>query len=76
MTPPLQAACHPFAVGGGLDQDPRPGPIAEHRGETRGLGAYPALNQLALLGEDADLAFLLVDVDAKMLHGWPLLLRR
>ena len=27
-------------------------------------------------GEDAELAFLLVDVHANMVHGWPLLLRR
>jgi hypothetical protein len=27
----------------------------------------------ALVGEDADLAFLLVDVHANMVHGWPIL---
>ncbi len=33
-------------------------------------------DQLAGFGEDARLAFLLVDVHANMVHGWPLLLRR
>jgi hypothetical protein len=40
-------------------------------GEALGLGANPPLDQLAPLGEDADLAFLLVDVDANMVPGWP-----
>ncbi len=38
-----------------------------------GLSAHPAFHQLALLREDADLAFHLVDVHANMVHGWPLL---
>jgi len=38
-----------------------------------GLGADPTLDQLAPFTENTNLAFLLVDVDAKMLHGWPLL---
>ncbi len=72
----FEAAGHPLAVGRRLDQDPRPGPIAEHRREARGLGVDPPLDQLALLGEDADLAFLLMHVHANMVQGWPLLLRR
>jgi len=40
------------------------------------FGVDPPLDQLAPLGEDADLAFLRVDVQANMVHGWPLLLRR
>lgn len=38
---------------GGLDDDPRPGPIATHDREARGLR--------------------LVDVNANMVYGWPLL---
>lgn len=49
------------------------GPLAELRGEPLGLGADPLLHQLAPLDQDTDLAFLLVDVDANMIHGWPLL---
>jgi hypothetical protein len=67
----LQAARHPFALGRRLEHDPPPGPRAEHGGETRGLGADPLLEQLASLRQDADLPFLLVHVNANMLHGWP-----
>src|SRR4029453_313704 len=64
----------PFAVGAGLDHDPSPGSIAKHgRREARWLRPNPALDQFTALGQDADLAFPLVDVDANMIHGWPLL---
>jgi hypothetical protein len=33
VTKDLEAPGHPFAVGRGLDEDPRPGPAPEHRGE-------------------------------------------
>ena len=35
----------------------------------------PPLDDFAFRREDADLTFPLVDVDANMLHGWPLFLR-
>ncbi len=73
MAESLQTAGDPFAVGGSLDEDPRPGPLAEHRGEALGLGADALLHQFAPLGQDTDLTFSLVDVDANMVHGWPLL---
>src|SRR5207245_11546804 len=63
----------PFAVGPGLEQDPRPGSLAEHRREAVRFGADAPLNQLAPLGQDTDLTFPLVHVDANMVHGWPLL---
>jgi hypothetical protein len=50
-----------------------PGPVPEHGGETRRLGADAPLDDLTVLGEDVDLAFPLVDIDANMVHGWPLL---
>ncbi len=56
-----------------LDQDPGPRPITEYCGEALGLRPDPPLDPLAALGEDTELAFLLVDVDANMVHGWPLL---
>ena len=68
----LETAGHPFAVGRGLDQNPRPGPGAEHGGEALGLGADALLDDLTALGEEVDLAFPLVHVDANMVHGWPL----
>src|SRR3989454_5637462 len=60
----LETAGHPFAVGRGLDQDPGAGPGAEHGGEALGLGADAPLDDLTALGEDVDLAFLLVHVEA------------
>src|SRR6266545_8192107 len=70
---PLQAARHPFTLGRGLEQDPAAGPVAEYGREALGLRADPLLDQLAPFGQDTDLTFLLVDVNANMVHGWPLL---
>src|SRR5712691_7176418 len=69
----LQTPRDPFTVGRGLDDDPRSWPIPEDRGEALGLRADPSLDQLASLGQGTNLAFPLVDVDANMVHGWPLL---
>src|SRR5712691_11753930 len=68
----LEAARHPLAVGRGFDQDPGPGPVPEHGGETLALGADAPFEDFTVLGEDVDLAFPLVDIDANMVHGWPL----
>src|SRR5215831_8201433 len=68
----LEAARHPLTVGRGLDQDPGAGPVPEHGGEPLGLGADAPLDDLTVLDEDVDLAFPLVDIDANMVHGWPL----
>jgi hypothetical protein len=54
---PLQAAGDPLAAGRGLKENARPRPVAEHGGEALGLRVDPALDQFAVLGEDADLAF-------------------
>jgi len=69
----LETPGDPFAVGRGLDQHPGAGPVPEHGGETLTLGADAPLDDLTVLGEDVDLAFPLVDIDANMVHGWPLL---
>jgi len=63
----------PFAVGRGFDHDPRGRSIAEHCREALALGPDPLLDELAPFGQDTDLAFPLVDVDANMIPGWPLL---
>src|SRR6266481_9585705 len=68
----IETAGHPFAIGRGLDENPRPWPGAEHGREALGLGADAPLDNLTALGEDIDLAFLLVHVDANMVHGWSL----
>src|SRR5262245_15853655 len=68
----LETAGHPFALGRGLDEDPSAGPGTEHDGEALGLGADALLDDLPALGEDVDLTFPLVHVDANMVHGWPL----
>ena len=69
----LETPRDPFTIGRGLDHDPRPRATAEHGREARGLRADPPLDQLSALGEDTELAVPLVDVDANMIHGWPLL---
>jgi hypothetical protein len=69
----LETPRDPFAVGRGLDHDPRPGSMAKHGREALWLRPNPALDQFTALGQDADLAFPLVDVDAHMIHGWSLL---
>jgi hypothetical protein len=67
----LQATRHPLALGRRLDQDPRPRPLSQYSGEPLPLRSDPPLHHLPALRQDADLAFHLVYVDAKMLHGWP-----
>lgn len=39
--------------------------------EARSVGLDAALDELAVFGQDADLAGVLVDVDSNILHGWP-----
>src|SRR5580765_4577216 len=68
----LQAAGHPFAIGRGLDHNPGAGPGPQHGVEALRLGPNALLDHLAALGEDVNLAFPLVHVDANMVHGWPL----
>jgi hypothetical protein len=68
----LETARHPFTVGRGLDHNAGSRPRREGGGEAFGLGADAMLDHLTVLGEDVDLAFPLVDVDATMVNGWPL----
>jgi hypothetical protein len=69
MAEPLEAARNPFALRPSFDQDARVRPLAQHLGEARHLGPDPSLDQLPVLGENTDLAFPLVHVDANILHG-------
>jgi hypothetical protein len=66
----LEAPGHPFAVGRGLDHNPGTGPGPQHGVEALGLGPEALFNHFAPLGEDVNLAFPLVHVDANMIHSW------
>jgi hypothetical protein len=65
----LQATGHPFALGRGLDQDPGAATAAEDLRQPIRAGADAALEDLARLGERADLTFARLHVDANVLHG-------
>ena len=56
-----------------LDHNPGAGPGPEDGAEALRLGPDAPLDDLAALGEDVDLSFPLVHVDANMVHGRPLL---
>ena len=71
----LERLRHPFAFGRRLEQHPRPRAGGEHGGEAVPRALDPLLDDFAFRRGDADLTFPLVDVDANMLHGWPLFLR-
>ena len=65
----LQMASDPLALGARLDQDFRAWSVLEHGVEPLTLRADPLLDDLAIRGHDADLALMLVQVDADMVHG-------
>ncbi len=67
----FQATRDPLALRRGLDQDPSPWTIAKDRRESAPLRQDALLDQLPVRRQDADLALILVHVDANMLHGWP-----
>lgn len=49
-----------------LNHDARRRPVPQHLAEPPRLRPYPALDQLSVLGQDADLAVLRVDVNVNM----------
>ena len=67
----LQASRDPFTLGRGLEEDAGARSLPEYFRKAARLRPDPALDQFAPLGQDADLTFLLVHVDANMVHGWP-----
>ena len=71
----LERLRHPFAFGRRFEQDARPGPWLKHRRETVPRALDPPLDHFAVRRQDTNLTFPLVNVDANMLHGWPLSLR-
>ena len=70
----LQTPGDPFTLRRGFQEDLGRRPPAECLDEPLGFGADPPFNQFAALGQDADLAFLLVQIDANMVIAGPLLL--
>lgn len=72
-SPRRRAPGHPLTLGRGLEEDPGGRPRAQPLGEAPRLGADPALDEFASVSQNADLTFLLVHVDANMVHGRPLL---
>src|SRR5262252_3401781 len=71
MAERFQTPGDPFTLRRGFQQDLGRCPPAEGLGEPLGFGADPALDQLASLSQETDLAFPLVQIDANMVHGWP-----
>ena len=67
----LEAAGDPFALGRGLDQDAGPRALAQRLSEPVVSCHDAPLDDLAVIAEPTDLTFILVDVDANVLHGWP-----
>jgi hypothetical protein len=54
-----------------LEQNARAGPFAEDGGEPLAAGHDPALDQLPVLGDGAELALAYVEINAYAIHGWP-----
>jgi hypothetical protein len=71
VTQGLEAASHPLALGRGLEQDARGRPTTEQRGEPLRGRADASFDHFAVVGEDADLALALVEIESDIVHGWP-----
>src|SRR5437660_1069841 len=67
----LQATSDPLALSGSLDEDPPRRANTQHLAEPLWPGLDALLEDLPFLGDQADLAFGLVHVDANVFHGWP-----
>ncbi len=68
----LQVPRHPLALGRGLQQYPRRRPVPQHCGEPLPAGDDPAFDDLPVLGENAELALALVQINPYDIHGgWP-----
>jgi hypothetical protein len=66
----VEAPGHPSILRRGLDEVPGSPPAAQHLSEPLGLGADAAFDHFTRLHEHANLAFLFVQIDANILHGW------
>src|SRR5262249_56541503 len=71
----LQVLRYPFTLSRGLDQDAGVGATPEERGQVITRRRNPAVNYLTVLRDDSHLAFLFVQVDGTILHGWSPFLR-
>jgi hypothetical protein len=66
----FEVAGDPLTLGRSLDQYLGRRLSAEQAVEAVPVGLDSALLELAILGQDADLAGDLVEVDADVVHGW------
>src|SRR6516164_4846347 len=66
---------HPLALGRGLDEDAHPRAPPEHVREPVARRQDPLIDDLPTLRHDPNLAFLLMQIDGTILHGWSPLLR-
>jgi hypothetical protein len=71
----LQVPGDPLGLGRGLEEDPRVRLPPDLLGEAPRLGGDPAPESSLPSTRDANLAFLLANADAKVVHGWRLLWR-
>src|SRR6185295_18524368 len=72
----LEMLRDPLAAGATLEQDPQRRPPAENLREARTRGRNASLqHDRTLAVDDPDLAFLRMQIDGTILHGWLLLVR-
>ncbi len=71
----FEALRDPLTLGRCLDHDARLPPLTQELCQARPLRSTPPFDDLAALGENADLTVSLMHIDANMVHGWPPRLR-
>src|SRR6185295_8432256 len=71
----LEMLRHPFTLGRCFDQNPSVWTPPEECGQSIARCANALIDHLPALRQDSHLAFLLVQVDGTILHGWSPLLR-
>src|SRR5687768_3660344 len=66
----LQVLRDPLTLGGRLEQDAHARPAPEHRRQAFTRGGDPSVDDFTTRCHDPNLAFLLVQVDGTIFHGW------
>jgi hypothetical protein len=61
----------PLTLGRGFEQDACGHPTTEQHGEPLRGGADASPDHFAVLGEDAELALALVEIESDIVPGWP-----
>src|SRR5215207_1401430 len=70
MAERLEMLRDPLALGGRLDQEARARATHKQGGQSIARRRNAAIDYLATLGDDPDLAVLLMQVNGTILHGW------